>query len=74
MGKFLTVDNLRKKNIVLVNWCCMCKADGESVDYLLIHCPMARESWDTVLPFLGVHWVMSRYVRDLLDSWHGILG
>ena len=27
-GKVLTVDNLRRRNIILVSWCCMCKVDG----------------------------------------------
>jgi hypothetical protein len=29
LGKILTIDNLRKRNIVLVSWCCVCKAAGE---------------------------------------------
>jgi hypothetical protein len=74
LGKILTAYNLRKRNIVLVNWCSMCKANGESVDHLLIHCPMAKDLWDYVLAFFGVHWVMLWHVRDLLDSWHGGLG
>jgi hypothetical protein len=35
LGKILTHDNLRKRNIVVVEWCCMCKKNGESVDHLL---------------------------------------
>uniref|UniRef100_A0A2N9GJ10 Reverse transcriptase zinc-binding domain-containing protein n=1 Tax=Fagus sylvatica TaxID=28930 RepID=A0A2N9GJ10_FAGSY len=37
-GRILTCDNLRKRGIVLVGWCCMCKGDDESVDHLFIHC------------------------------------
>jgi hypothetical protein len=33
LGKILTLDNLRKGNIV-VNWCCMYKKSGESIDHL----------------------------------------
>jgi hypothetical protein len=36
------MDNLRKRNIILVNWCCMCEAEGESLDYLLLHCSYAK--------------------------------
>jgi hypothetical protein len=32
-GKILTLDNLRKKNMVLVNRCGMCKKDEESIDH-----------------------------------------
>ncbi len=60
---------------MLVSWCCMCKVDGESVDHLLIHCPLVKELlWDTVLTLFGMHWVMPRKVRELLDCWHGGFG
>jgi hypothetical protein len=39
LGKELTVDNnLRKRNIIIVDRCCLCKRDRESVDHLLLHC------------------------------------
>jgi hypothetical protein len=38
LGKILTLDNLRTRNVVVVEWCCMCKKSGESIDHLLIHC------------------------------------
>jgi hypothetical protein len=58
LGKFFTSDSLRCRSIILVNWCCMCKVDGESVDHLLLHCPYARELWDMVFALFGVQWVM----------------
>ena len=42
LGKILTLDNLRKRSVV-VEWCCMCKKNGKSIDHLLIHCKIARE-------------------------------
>ena len=41
LGKILTHDNLRKRSIVVVEQCCMCKKNGESIDHLLIHCEVA---------------------------------
>uniref|UniRef100_A0A2N9I8S1 Reverse transcriptase domain-containing protein n=1 Tax=Fagus sylvatica TaxID=28930 RepID=A0A2N9I8S1_FAGSY len=29
-GKILTMDNLRKRHLCIVDWCCMCKHSGES--------------------------------------------
>jgi|UniRef100_A0A2N9G010 hypothetical protein len=63
LGKLPTIDNLRKRKMVLVNRCCMCKANEESVDHLLLHCPLAKELWDSVLSLFGVSWVMPCQVR-----------
>jgi hypothetical protein len=38
LGKILTLNNLKKKNMVLINRCGMCKKDEESIDHLLLHC------------------------------------
>lgn len=38
MGQILTIDNLRKQRVLVVDWCCMCKQSGESIDHLLLHC------------------------------------
>jgi len=42
LGKILTHDNLCRRYIVVVEWCCMCKKNGESIDNLLLHCGVAR--------------------------------
>ena len=74
LGKILTSENLRHRGIILVNWCCMCKVAGESVDHLLLHCTYAREIWDMIFVLFGVHWVMPRSVMALFDCWQGSLG
>ena len=42
LGKILMIDNLQKQWLVVIDWCCMCKRDGETIDHLLLHCPIAR--------------------------------
>ena len=37
-GKILTIDNLRRRRIWLLDWCFMCKKAGESVNHLMLHC------------------------------------
>jgi hypothetical protein len=64
----LTIDNLRKWNVLVVEWFCMCKKSGESIDHLLIHCEVARALWSSILNLFGIEWVMPRRVIDLLDS------
>jgi hypothetical protein len=34
LGKIGSHDNLRKSNVMVVEWCCMCKTSGESIDHL----------------------------------------
>jgi hypothetical protein len=69
LGKILTAENLRKRHIILVSWCCLFKRDGETVDHLLLHCPFSWEVWDMVFALFGVQWVMLEKIIDLLACW-----
>ena len=40
-GKFSTLDNLHRRNIIVVEWCCMCNKAGDTVDHVLLHCDFA---------------------------------
>jgi hypothetical protein len=73
-GKILSNDNLRKRRVVLVDWCCLCKKNGESSDHLFLHCCMAKQLWDCILNLFGLNWVMPRTVRELAGCWSGALG
>jgi hypothetical protein len=46
-GKILTLDSLCTRHIIVIDWCCMCKKCGESLDYLL-HCDVVRDLWNMV--------------------------
>ena len=69
LEKILTVDNLRKRRVIIVDWCCMCKVHGESVNHLLLHCSVAQELWLLIFSMFGTTWVMLRGVVDLLSCW-----
>jgi hypothetical protein len=69
LGKILTLDNLRKKNLVLVNRCGMCKKEEESIDHLLLHCESAQFLWSAFFRRFGLAWVMPRGVVDLMHCW-----
>ena len=71
LGKVLTIDNQRKQGLILLDWCCMCKRSGESVDHLFLHCSVATELWSLVF---GMQWVMPRTVLDLFGAWLGKMG
>jgi hypothetical protein len=74
LGKILTHDNLCKRNIVVVEWCCMCKKNGEAVDHLLIHCEVASCLWHYVFTLFGIEWVMPQKVIDLFACWSQVGG
>ena len=74
LGKILTTDNLRKRGIIITDWCCMCKARGESVNHLFIHCPVVSDLWNMFFHLFGVLWVMPKGVFDLLSGWNGLSG
>ncbi|KAF5480926.1 hypothetical protein F2P56_001629 [Juglans regia] len=74
LDKILTTDNLRKRRVIVLDWCYMCKKYGESVDHLLLHCEMAKGMWDDIFSRVGLSWVMPCRLVDFLTSWRGLCG
>jgi hypothetical protein len=74
LGKILTHDNLLKRNVIVMEWCCLCKKSVESIDHLLLHCEVAWALWSYVLNLFGVEWVMPQSVLELLTSWGAASG
>jgi hypothetical protein len=70
-GKILTLDNLCKCHIIVIDFYCMCK---KTPYHLLLHCDVTRELWIMVFRMFGVEWVMIRRVVDLLVSWKRRVG
>ena len=70
-GGILTIDNL-VKNLPLVNWCCLCQHDEETVDHLLLYCKFAHALWSEVFLMFGFQWVMANTIVSLLFAWRGI--
>jgi hypothetical protein len=74
LGKILTLENLRKMNIMVVEWCYRCKPCGKSTEHLLLHCEVAHELWNMFFQLFGVNWVMPQKVGDCSGSWRRQLG
>jgi hypothetical protein len=74
LGRILTLDNLRKRHVIVMDWCYRCKKTGESIDYLLLHCELAIDLWVLVFCLFGIDWVMPKWVVELLASWRGQFG
>jgi hypothetical protein len=73
MGRILTIGNLWRRDVMVLDWCCMCKNGGETVDHLLLHYSFAREIWSMVFGLFGV-WVMLSSTLELLECWQGSFG
>ena len=56
-GGILTIDILVKRGQSLVNRCCLCCCDEESVDHLLLHCKFSHTLWSAVFKVFGIQWV-----------------
>jgi hypothetical protein len=74
LGRILTLDNLWKRGLIVVDWCSMCKSSGESVDHLLLYCEVAHAIWSVLFSLFNVKWVMNGRVIDLLSCWKGQRG
>jgi hypothetical protein len=48
LGKILIVDNLWKRHVIIVDRCCLCKRNGESMDHILLHCAVAFALWNAL--------------------------
>lgn len=69
LGNIQTIDNLRKRGMIVLDWCFMCKKEAELVNHLLLHCEMAKVLWDGVFGRVGLSWVMPKTVVEFLASW-----
>ena len=45
----------------MMNWCCICKKSGESIDHLMLHCEVAR---DVGLDFPSIWYRVSHAPTD----------
>jgi hypothetical protein len=67
LGKILTLDNLRKRNIIVIDWCCLYKKSRQTVDHLLLHCETASMELYLRLVRLSVGHASSSEISCLLE-------
>ena len=73
-GQILTLDNLMLRERILVNRCCMCHRNEETVDHLLLHCPIAHSLWVYMFQILRIQWLMPGSMESLVYCWSFWLG
>jgi hypothetical protein len=64
LGKIFTLDNLRKRNLTVINRCFLRKADGETINHLLLHCEIM-----VCFNQFGLSLVMPSKVEGLFAWW-----
>ncbi len=69
LGCILTMYNLRRRRVIVLDWCCMCKKNGESISHLFLHCSAAREIWNFIFSIFGIQWMMPCGIIELLANW-----
>ena len=69
LAKILTFDNLKKRHVIVMNRCCMCKRNEETVDHLPLHCEVASTLWSALFSRFRMSWVMLRQVINLFACW-----
>ena len=72
--KILTGDILRCRGFNFVDWCIMCRSNGETVNHLLLHCGKAFQLWSLVFRSFGISWVLLRSIVDTLFGWWNWFG
>jgi hypothetical protein len=68
LEKIITMDNLKKRHIIEVEWCCMCQKSGENIDHILVHCEVGRGLWESIFHLFMIEWVMSLVGKDSLED------
>jgi hypothetical protein len=51
-------NNLKKRCVIVVDRCCLCKRNVEFVDHLLLHYEVACALWNAIFSHFGISWVM----------------
>ncbi|CAL1392585.1 unnamed protein product [Linum trigynum] len=70
--KIATVDNLRKRGMILPNWCSLCKQHEESISHLFFSCPFAIAIWDNFKKAFDLHGPYLPFIRQFLIAWRGL--
>ncbi|RVW15849.1 Exportin-7 [Vitis vinifera] len=68
--KVLTQDQLKRRGWILANRCCLCFAEKETINHILVHCSKTKILWDLVFSLFGVNWVLPFPVKDTFLSWY----
>lgn len=57
----------RRPFMCLSSHCCfLCTEDGESIDYIFLHCQFTLQLWLKLIKTTGLNWVIPRHCVSLM--------
>uniref|UniRef100_A0A7C9D869 Reverse transcriptase zinc-binding domain-containing protein n=1 Tax=Opuntia streptacantha TaxID=393608 RepID=A0A7C9D869_OPUST len=68
-GNIPTEDVLKRRNFSGPSRCYVCLEERESVNHLLVNCRWVSSLCDLSLSLMGVSWVQTSNVRDVVAAW-----
>lgn len=68
-GSILTMDNLQRRGMVVVNACPLCISAKNQVDHSMLNYTMAYRIWITILNWFGCGRVLPRSIVELFEAW-----
>lgn len=71
-GSILTMDNLQRHNVIVVNACPLCLANEKTMDHLLLNCWGAKEIWNSFFKSFDYSWILPDSILLLFNSWWSI--
>ena len=74
LGGTLTIDNLRRGKLCIVNACPMCLADEEIVEHLILNGRVARFLWKFVFSWFNASRVLPFNLVHLFEAWNLVVG
>lgn len=70
--KILIIDNHIQHRKVIMNLCCQCLIHGELLAHKVIHCPITRALWVTILFACCIACCGFSYDSELIQELYGI--
>ena len=67
-NKILTLDNLRKRGINVVNRCSLCKEGYEDRNHLFLSCTYSQKVWSFILNYWNLDWVQHNNLDQCFQS------
>lgn len=65
----LTIDNLHRRKMIVVNACPLYLLVKESVGHLLLNCKLANRTWKSILNSFDCSWSLPKSISNLFASW-----